>query len=193
MDGKLHLIIIKNICIISKFNVRCNVYVKLVLKDMKGCRRFYDLMSQSTKIEQTIKWMQELGLITDEEYKHFNRIICSIKEIRLKYFQYKVTNKILVTKSFLHKIKLTTISVNTAVCNLKQYIIFTIYHLFIKCEIVKRFWNEFRIWLSNNSTITIQLGEKQILFVFQDKRNTLRNYLCIIAKYYIYVTEFTRN
>ena len=77
---------------------------------------------------------------------------------------------------------------NTAVCNLKQYIIF-----FIEFEIVKRFWNELRIWLSNNSTITIEFGEKQILFACQDKRNTLRNYLCIIAKYYIYVTKFTRN
>ena len=39
----------------------------------------------------------------------------------------------------------------------------------------------------------IELGEKQILFSCQDKRNTLRNYLCIIAKYYKYVTKFTRN
>ena len=39
----------KNICIINKFNVNCNVYIKLVLKDKKGCRRFYDLMTQSKK------------------------------------------------------------------------------------------------------------------------------------------------
>ena len=79
---------------------------------------------------------------------------------------------------------------NTAVCHLKQYIIF-----FIECEIVKRFWNDLRIWLSNNSTIRIELREKQILFACQDKRNTLRNYMCFIAKYYIYiyVTKFTRN
>ena len=43
-------------------------------------------MSQSTKIEQTNKWMQELGFINDEDYKHFNRVICSVKEIRLKEF-----------------------------------------------------------------------------------------------------------
>ena len=41
--------------------------------------------------------------------------------------------------------------------------------------------------------VSIELGEKQILFARQDKRNTLRNYLCIIAKYYIYVTKFTQN
>ena len=131
----------------------------------------------------------ELAFIYDEEYKHFNRVICSIKEIRLKDFQYKVTNKVLVTKSFLHKIN----KVDNNICEYCSLQPETIYHLFIECEIIKRFWNELRIWLSNNSTVTIELGEKQILFACQDKRNTLRNYLCIIAKCYIYVTKFTRN
>ena len=35
----------------------------------KDCRRLYDLMSQSTKIKLTNKWMQELGFINEEEYK----------------------------------------------------------------------------------------------------------------------------
>ena len=133
--------------------------------------------------------MQELGFINEEEHKSFNKVIHSIKEKRLKDFQYKVTNKILVTKSFLHKINKVDNNI-CEYCNLQPE---TIYHLFIECEIVKRFWNELRIWLSNNSTVIIELGEKQILFACQDKRNTLRNYLCIIAKYYIYVTKFTRN
>ena len=128
--------------------------------------------------------MQELGFINEEEHKSFNKVIRSIKEIRLKDFQYKVTNKILVTKSFLHKINKVDNNI-CEYCNLQPE---TIYHLFIECEIVKRFWNGLRIWLSNNSTVTIELGEKQILFACQDKRNTLRNYLCIIAKYYIYIS-----
>ena len=135
--------------------------------------------------------MQELGPINEEEHKSFNKVMCSIKEIRLTDFQYKVTNKILVTKSFLHKTNKVDNNIYEY-CNLQPE---TIYHLFIECEIVKRFWNELRIWLSNNSTVIhiIELGEKQVLFACQDKRNTLRNYLCITAKYYIYVTKFTRN
>ena len=84
----------KNICIINKFNVKCNVYVKLIFKDKGGCRRFYDLMTQSNKIELSNKWMQELGFINED------KVIRSIKEIRFKNFQYKVTNKILVTNHF---------------------------------------------------------------------------------------------
>ena len=133
--------------------------------------------------------MQELGFINKEDHKSFNKVIRSINEIRLKDFQYKVTNKILVTKSFLRKINKIGNNI-CEYCNLQPE---TIYHLYIECEIVRRFWNELRIWLSNNSTVIIEFGEKQILFACQDKRNTLRNYLCIIAKYYIYVTKFTRN
>ena len=125
--------------------------------------------------------MQELGFINEEEHKSFNKVIRSIKEIRLKDFQYKITNKI-VTKSFLHKINKVDKNI-CEYCNLQSE---TIY-LFIECEIVKRFWNELRIWLSNSSTVINEIGEKQILFACQDKRNTLRNYLCIIAKYYIYI------
>ena len=136
------------------------------------------------KNELTNKW---IGFINEEEHKSFNKVIRSIKEIRLKDFQYKVTNKTLVTKSFLHKINKVDNNI-CEYCNLQPE---TIYHLFIECEIVKRFWNELRIWLGNNSTLIIELGGKKI--ACQDKRNTLRNYLCIIAKYYIYVTKFTRN
>ena len=113
----------KNICIINNFNVKCIVYVKLVLKDKKGCRWFYDLMKQSKKIELTNKWMQELGFINEEEHTSLNKVIRSIKEIRLKDFQYKVKNKILVTKSFLHKINKVDNNI-CAYCNLQRYIIF---------------------------------------------------------------------
>ena len=47
---------------------------------------------------------QELGLITDNELKTCNTALKYIKEIKLRGFQYKVTNKILVTKTFLHRI-----------------------------------------------------------------------------------------
>ena len=33
---------------------------------------------------------------------------------------------------------------------------------------------------------------KNLLFVYQDKSNTIRNYLCILAKYFIYTTKFTQ-
>ena len=107
------------------------MYVKLILKDKKGCRQFYDLMIQSKMIELTNKWMQELGFINEEEHNCFNKIIRSIKEIRLKDFQYKVTNKILVKKSFLHKINKFDKNI-CEYCNLQPEIrLLILFHLVI--------------------------------------------------------------
>ena len=80
-------------------------------------------MTQSNKIELTNKWIQELGFINEEEHKNFNKVIRSIKGIRLIDFQYNVTNKILVTKSFLHKINKVDSNI-CEYCNLKRHMIF---------------------------------------------------------------------
>ena len=89
----------KDIAIANKFNVNCNIYVHYLLKDKKGCRRFYDSMAQSKTTELTNTWMQEFGFINEEEYRIFNKVIRNVKEIELKDFQFKVTNK-----NFSHKI-----------------------------------------------------------------------------------------
>ena len=71
--------------------------------------------------------MQDFGFINEEDYKIFNNVIQNIKEIKLKDFQFKVTNKILVTNSFLHKInkiiEVDSTCVNIVIASLKQYII----------------------------------------------------------------------
>ena len=89
------------------------------------------------------KWLLEVRRITEEEWENYNLAIQSLKEVKLKDFQYKLNNKILVTKSFLHKI-------NRAENNLCSYChqhVETIYRLFIECEKVKQFWGIVKQWL----------------------------------------------
>ena len=112
------------------------------------------------KIESENKWSQELGLINKQEYKTYNKVIQCVKEIKLKDFLYKITNKILVTKHFLHKI-------NKIDNNLCEYCQQTIFHLFIDCEIGKRFWENHKAWLNNNANINISLTTE--LFCLQIK------------------------
>ena len=52
-----------------------------------------------------IKWEREIPGITERELSNYYTVIKSIKEVKLKDFQYKVTSKILATRSFLHRIK----------------------------------------------------------------------------------------
>ena len=50
------------------------------------------------------KWEREILGITERELSNYYSVIKSIKEVKLKDFQYKVTSKSLATRSFLHKI-----------------------------------------------------------------------------------------
>ena len=50
------------------------------------------------------KWATVYGN-TEQEVKSRNTLVKHIDEVFLKDFQYKINNKILVTNSFLHRIK----------------------------------------------------------------------------------------
>ena len=177
----------KIVCIMSRFSVKCNVYIQQVLKDRKGCRRFYDVMTGANKLEPNYKWIQEIGNFSNQELNNYNRVIKSIKEVKLKDFQYKINNKILVTKSFLYKIN----KIDNDLCEYCQLQPETICHIFLECAKVKQFWNSLRIWPINNSNIHIDLNDKSILFSYQDN-NVLKNYILVVAKYYIYANKFCK-
>ena len=103
--------------------------------------------------------------------------------MKLKDFQYKVTNKILVTKSFLYRIN----KIDNDLCEYCIQQPETIRDLFVECEDVKRFWTFLNEWLR---ILKLNLEEKNILFAFQDKHQLI-NYIFVLAKYYIYVNKFS--
>ena len=96
-----------------------------------------------------------------------------------------MTNKILVTKHFLHKIN----KIDNNLCEYCQQAPETIFHLFIEYEIVKRSWKNLKAWLNNNANINISLTNRAILFANQDN-NSLKSYIMILAKYYVYANKF---
>ena len=38
-------------CITNRFNVKCNLFVKQIIKDKKGGRRFFDIMIDADKLD----------------------------------------------------------------------------------------------------------------------------------------------
>lgn len=175
-------------CKVHRFNVKCNFYFQQVIKDKKGGRFFYDTMIEANKLDLQNKWSQQFGDINETEWKKYNTVLKTVKDVKLKDFQYKINNKILVTKSFLFKIN----KADNDLCEYCSNHSESIYHLFVQCEKAKQFFNELKIWLSANSNLTIELNEKNILFSYEEGYQ-IKNYLLIMAKYYIYRNKFFRN
>ena len=110
----------------NRYNTTCNVFVAYLLKDKKGSRRFYDILAHVCEMGVTKRWENQFGNINDKEWKLYNSSIKDIKEVKLADFQYKINNKILVTNSFLFKIK----KINSNGCSYCNEYGETIEHLF---------------------------------------------------------------
>ena len=90
----------------------------------------------------TNKW-EPVGInINEQSWKKYHSVIKALNEVRSKDFQYKITNKILVTNSFLYRINKT----DDNLCEYCHEQPETVFHLFVQCEEAKQFWS-----LLNNS------------------------------------------
>ena len=70
----------------------------------------------------------------------YNTNLKYVSEIKSRDFQYKINNKILVTNSFLYKIKRK----ETDLCSYCQKETESILHLFCNCERVKDFGGKYK-------------------------------------------------
>ena len=89
----------------TRYEITCNVCVAYLLKDKKGSRSVYDMLAHVGELGVTNRWGNQFRNKNDKEWKLYNSSIKDIKGAKLADFQYKINNKILVTNSFLFKIK----------------------------------------------------------------------------------------
>ena len=66
-----------------------------------------------------------MGYINDQEWKGYNTNLKDLNEVTLKDFEFKFNNRILVTKTFLHKIRKVNVKLYSS-CkrNQKQFYIY---------------------------------------------------------------------
>ena len=80
--------------ITNLFNATCSLYTKLLIKDKKGRRRFYDIMIRANETSIENKWVSEIGVLNEHDFVNYNRALKGLKEETLKDFQFKINNKI---------------------------------------------------------------------------------------------------
>ena len=159
----------------NKQNVVCNIYLQYLIKSKKGSRIFYDSLVGVNEFIPQAKWRAEMGAIGEEEWKMYYRTLKLFHETKLRDFQYKINNKILVTNSFLYKINKTD-NLSCSYCGEQPE---KIHHLFLRCPRVKTFWIELKTWLSTNINLEISLDDRNILY----GKTELVSYIYGLAKY----------
>ena len=167
-----------------RYNVQINSYVFCLLRKRRGCRDIYDKIVSVNETIVPNKWLNEVGDISVEEWKRINRNLHNIKEIKLRDFQFKINNRILVTNTFLLKIK----KKETNLCSYCNQEAETITHLLFSCEIASNFWKNLKQWFERKANINLQIDLKNI--IFSSPSQVLSSYILTVAKYYIYKSKF---
>ena len=155
------------------------------MQNKKGSRIFYDIIEKVNQLNVNDKWVAEVGDISDNDLQVFNASISKFREVKLQDFQFKINNKILITNYFLWKIG----KINNNLCSYCKEHPEKINHLFLTCAKVQEFWNSLKTWLYENANINVNIEKRNIIFSYQG-RNSLINYILVLAKYYIYKTKF---
>lgn len=169
----------------NRYNTICNIYVRQLIKVKKGSRVFYDMFVNVKEFVQQNKWQVEMGNIGEKEWQNYFSTIQRLNEVKLRDFQYKINNKILVTNSFLFKIN----KIDNEMCSYCQEQPEKIHHLFLRCPKIRTFYTDLQSWLKSAISIEISLSEREILFAYNGK-NDLENYIYVLIKYFIYQNKF---
>ena len=143
-----------------KYNVQINYYVFNLLRKRRGCRDIYDKIFPVNEIIVPKNWINEIGEISEDEWKKYSKNLNYIKEAKLRDFQFKINNRILVTNTFLFKIKKKENNL-CSYCNQEAE---SITHLLFHFETVAKFWKTLKIWLERKSNISIQIVLTEIIF-----------------------------
>ena len=156
---------------------------KFLIKNKKGCHDFHSLFKIDTyKIPNCqVKWEQNLQ-VNEINWKTVHQIpFKTCVDVKLRWFQYRLLNRILATNSFLYKIKIS----NSPLCDFCQGESETIEHLFLHCNRTESFWLQFKNLIHNKTNNRIYLDNKIKIFGVIPKEKIL-NMLIILAKNHIY-------
>ena len=166
-----------------KYNVQINCYVFYLLRKRRGCRDIYDKIVPVNEIIVPKNWINEIGEISEDEWKKYSKNLNNIKEVKLGDFQFKINNRILDTNTFLFKLKKKENNL-CSYCNQEAE---SITHLLFHCGTVAKFWKTLKTWLERKSNINIQIVLKEKMC--SSPAQALLSYMITIAKYYILVSN----
>ena len=161
----------------------CTIFEQAV----RGARSFYKILinKTSTNTPNACKSWERL-LNTEIQWSKLYQKTKHIHEIKYRWFQIKITNRILVTNTILKSMGITT----DDLCNFCHLERDTIYHYLWQCETTQNFWKDLETFMKRNVASCERLCISPLLVLFGYDNTCITDkgfdYIMILAKFYIY-------
>ena len=159
----------------------------LILKRKKGCSHIYNVLVKSKVREcnSLIKWKQCVEIEDKTWYSYCMIPVQSTMDISMRWFQYKILNRILYMKNSLLRFNLVTDKICTFCNNSEE----TIMHIFCNCPFVNMIWSKFEEWVFNKANIKIKLTNQNKLFGLIGSQNKALNCILIILRKEVFTAK----
>ena len=130
------------------------------------------------------KWKQQFDFDNTIWSFYYQIPFYSIEDVNLRWFQFKIVNRIIYMKDALLRFKLVTDNLCTFCNNNKE----TIMHIFCSCIHTNEIWSRLELWLSRNN-VQIKISNQNKLFGFYGKNNGALNCIMIIVRKEIFAAK----
>ena len=158
----------------------------LIIKVEKGCAHIYrSLLKHNIKeCKSLTKWKQEFDLDNIVWSSYYFLPFNSTVDVNMRWFQFKLLNRILYMKDALLRFKLVTDNLCTFCNNSVE----TIIHIFCYCIHTTEIWSKLEYWLSRNNVL-IKFRNQNKLFGFHGNNNSALNCIMIIVRKEIFAAK----
>ena len=152
----------------------------------KGARHYYNIISKNEHIPSfCTKWQNKL-VYQNLDWMNIFDNVRKIKEVKLKWFQLRIQNRIIGTNIVLKSMRLRVDDL-CSFCSLERE---NIEHLFVNCIHVTNFWQTLLTCLKNIEVVDTNFNlEKDTILLGCTKNHNISNvfnYVILVAKFYIY-------
>ena len=131
-----------------------------------------------------LKWEQDFRGI-DFDWVRIFETCNSIRDTKMRYFQYKLIHRIISTNQFLSKIHV----IDDPNCTFCLVSIESLTHLFWQCRDVARIWEDI---CKNLFNLEVPLEYDTVCSGYQEKDKKLYNLTIFYAKYYIFMCRLNK-
>ena len=154
-------------------------------KDHISRQVYLDMIEQGQKETHAtgyMKWAQYFSNNITQKFwqQSFQKMYGTLKCTKTLYVQFKILHFIIATRE---KLKLWGLS-ETEICSFCEEEIETLPHLFLECEVIKRWWRNVQEWYEDKTGVYFHLSPVHIIFGI-DATDTL-NTILMLGKRYIY-------
>ena len=168
-------------------------HLKAIINSQDGCKNFYNIYNKEPvdkPLCETIWQELLLSQISKDELPAKFRLIyklCfkTIHDNELIWFQYRILYKILGTRDYLKKTKLTM----EDECNFCRQGAQTIEHLFAECPTVTPLWENLKDWISKRAGVNLMFDKitKILGYLQLNQQFWPFNFVLMISRKYIFL------